>query len=185
MTWLENEIKRNKKRLERIKTNPDPKMLKANKLLYEMELVLREAQLEAWRTHNRPLVNSEYASMIMSAMGFIGLDLMGAADRTRLATEYFDITRAEGFPDTACDRTIVCLAMCVNKDLPPPDIVLAHNTACHMELTSFKAIGEYFNVKMSACVNQPRTDVAHGTIIGGESLVEFGHVATNGRLLFS
>jgi len=146
MTWLEKEIERNKKRLDRIKANPDPTMLKANKLLYEMELELRKAQLEAWRTHNRPLANSEYASIIMNAMGFVGLDLMGAADRTRLATEYFDITRAEGFPDTACDRTIVCLAMCINGDFPPPDIVLAHNTACHMELTSFKAIGEYFEV---------------------------------------
>lgn len=145
MTWLEREIERNKKRLAKIEANPDQTMLRANKLLYEMELDLRKAQLEAWRTHNQPMANSEYATALISAMGFVGLDLMGSADRTRLANEYFDIIRAKGFPDTACDRTIVCLAMCINEDYPPPDIVLAHNTACHMELTSFKAIGEYFN----------------------------------------
>ncbi len=145
MTWLEKEIERNKRRLERIETNPDWTMLQANRLLYEMELDLRQRQLEAWRTGNQPMANIEYATLIMNAMGFLGLDLMGAADRTRLADQYFDILRAEGYPDTACDRTIVCLAMCINKDFPPPDIVLAHNTACHMELTSFKAIGEHFD----------------------------------------
>jgi benzoyl-CoA reductase/2-hydroxyglutaryl-CoA dehydratase subunit BcrC/BadD/HgdB len=146
LTWLEKEIERNKARLERIRTSPDRTMLKANRLLYEMELDLRKAQLDAWRNHSRPMINSEYATVLMNAMGFVGLDLMGAADRTRLAGEYFDIIRAHGYPDTACDRTIVCLAMCVNQDFPPPDIVLAHNTACHMELTSFKAIGEHFGV---------------------------------------
>ena len=145
MTWLEKEIERNKKRLARIASAPDKRMLQANKLLYEIELDYRIAQLEAWRTGNRPLANIEYASLIVNALGFLGLDFMGAADRTRLASEYFDIIRAHGFPDTACDRTIVCLAMCINKDFPPPDLVLAHNTACHMELTSFKAIGEYFD----------------------------------------
>jgi benzoyl-CoA reductase/2-hydroxyglutaryl-CoA dehydratase subunit BcrC/BadD/HgdB len=143
LTWLEREIERNQKRLARIESNPDPRMLKSNKLLYEMELDLRRAQLEAWRTRSKPLANSEYATLLINAMGFVGLDLMSAADRTRLASDYFSIIRANGFPDTACDRTIVCLAMCINKDFPPPDIVLAHNTACHMEMMSFKAIGEH------------------------------------------
>lgn len=146
MTWLESEIERNKKRLERIESNPDQKMLRSNRLLYQMELDLRKAQLDAWRTGSRPMANCEYATLLINSMGFIGLDLMGAADRTRLATDYFDIIRAKEFPDTACDRTIVCMAMCINGDFPAPDIVLAHNTACHMELMSFKAIGEYFNV---------------------------------------
>ena len=145
MTWLEKEIERNKRRLERIKTKPDWTMLQANRLLYEMELDLREKQLEAWRTGNKPMVNIEYTTVMLNAMGFLGLDLCGAADRTRLAGEYFDIVRAEGFPDTACDRTIISLAMCINGDFPPPDIVMAHNTACHMEMASFKAIGEYFD----------------------------------------
>lgn len=145
MTWLEREIERNKKRLARIEASPDKSMLRANRLLYEMELDFRLAQLDAWRTGNRPMANIEYATLVINAMGFLGLDLMGAADRTRLASEYFDIIRAKGFPDTACDRTIVCLAMCINEDFPAPDLVMAHNTACHMELTSFKAIGEYFN----------------------------------------
>jgi benzoyl-CoA reductase/2-hydroxyglutaryl-CoA dehydratase subunit BcrC/BadD/HgdB len=145
LTWLEREINRNKKRLERIESNPDPSMLKSNKLLYEMELDLRRAQFDAWRTGRKPLANSEYATLLINAMGFLGLDLMSAADRTGLATDYFDIIRAHGFPDAACDRTIVSLAMCINQDFPPPDIVLAHNAACHMELMSFKAIGEYFN----------------------------------------
>ncbi|MFH1091172.1 MAG: 2-hydroxyacyl-CoA dehydratase family protein, partial [Pseudomonadota bacterium] len=144
MNWLEIEIERNKKRLARIASSPDKSMLQANKLLYEMELDLRIAQLEAWRTGSRPMANSEYATLIISALGFIGLDLMGAADRTRLASEYFDILRANGFPDTACDRTIVCLAMCINRDFPVPNLVLATNTACQMELVSFKAIAEFF-----------------------------------------
>lgn len=144
MTWLEKEIDRNQKRLDRIESDPDPRMLKSNKLLYEMELDLRKAQLEAWQSGSKPLANSEYATILINAMGFLGLDLMSAADRTRLASDYFDIIRENQFPDSACDRTIVCLAMCINKDFPPPDIVLAHNTACHMELMSFKAIGEHF-----------------------------------------
>ncbi len=144
MNWLEREIERNQRRIQRVETSRDWIMLKANKLLYEMELDLRRAQLEAWRTGNRPMANSEYVTLLVNAMGFLGLDLMGAADRTRLAGDYFHMVRAAGFPDTACDRTIVCLAMCMNDDFPPPDIVLAHNTACHMELMSFKAIGEHF-----------------------------------------
>jgi benzoyl-CoA reductase/2-hydroxyglutaryl-CoA dehydratase subunit BcrC/BadD/HgdB len=144
LSWLENEIERNQKRLQRIESNPDQRMLRSNKLLYELELDLRKEQLEAWRTGSRPMANCEYATMLINAMGFLGLDLMGAADRTRLADDYFDIIRAQEYPDTACDRTIVCMAMCINNDFPPPDIVLAHNTACHMELMSFKAIGEHF-----------------------------------------
>jgi benzoyl-CoA reductase/2-hydroxyglutaryl-CoA dehydratase subunit BcrC/BadD/HgdB len=144
MNWLEKEIERNKKRIKKIDESSNPFFLRSNKLLYENELDLRMAQLEAWKTGNKPIMNSEYATVLMNAMGCIGLDLVGIADRTGLASDYFEIIREQGFPDHACDRTIVSLAMCINGDLPVPDIVLAHNTACHMELLSFKALAEKF-----------------------------------------
>ena len=145
-TWLETEIARNQKRIDKINASSDSTKIKANKMLYELELDLRKAQLEAWKTHNKPLINSDHIPMMVYAMGGIGIDSMGAADRTMLATEYFNVLRSQGFPDDACDRTIVIIALCVSKNFPPPDFVIATSFACPMECISPKAIGHYFNM---------------------------------------
>ena len=146
MTWLEQEIARNQKRIARISANPDPTKLKANKLLYELELDLRIAQMDAWKTGSRPLINSDHLPPLVYALGGIGIDSMGAADRTMLAAEYFNILRSNNFPDDACDRTIVIIALCVSKNFPPPNFVIATSFACPMECVSPKAIGHYFDM---------------------------------------
>ena len=146
MTWLEQEIARNQKRIDRITTNPDATKIKANKLLYELERDLRIAQLDAWKTGNKPLINSDHLPPLVYAMGGIGLDMTGAADRTMLATEYFNVLRSNNFPDDACDRTIVIIALTVSKNFPPPNFVISTSFACPMECVSPKAIGEYYNL---------------------------------------
>lgn len=146
MTWLEEEIRRYQKRIDRIKENPEPAKLKSNLLLYELERDFRVAQLEAWRSGRPLFATGEHLPCVIQSLGFLNLDLVAAADRTRLGTKFFDILRANGFPDDACDRTIVCIAMCINGDLPPPDFVVATPMACEMELTAYKSIGEYFRV---------------------------------------
>lgn len=143
MIWLEAEIERYQNRIRRIEANPDPTKLKCNRLLYELERDFRKAQLQAWRL-GKLFASGEHVSCLVPALGFVNLDLVGAADRVTLASPFFDILRAKGFPDDACDRTIVCIAMCINGDFPPPNFMVATNMACEMELTSFKAIGEYF-----------------------------------------
>lgn len=145
-TWLEQEIERNQKRIDKILANPDATKIKANKILYELERDLRISQLESWHTGKPPLINSDHLPQLVYALGGIGIDSMGAADRTVLATEYFDVLRAKGFPDDACDRTVVIIAMCVSGDFPPPNFVLSTSMACPMECISPKAIGEYFKV---------------------------------------
>lgn len=146
MTWIETEIQRNQKRIDKIMANPESTKLKANKILYELERDLRIAQLDAWRNGKPPLINSDHLPPLVYALGGIGLDSMGAADRTMLATEYFDVLRSNNFPDDACDRTVVIIALCVSGNFPPPSFVIATSFACPMECVSPKAIGEYFNV---------------------------------------
>jgi len=146
MTWIEEEIRRNQRRIDRILENPDPTKLKANKILYELERDLRIAQLESWRSGKPPLANSDHLPQLVRGLGCTGLDLFGAADRTVLATDYFDILRANSFPDDACDRTVVIIALCISGNFPPPNFVLSTSFACPMECISPKAIAEYFKV---------------------------------------
>jgi hypothetical protein len=45
-------------------------------------------------------------------------------------------------------------------------------------------IGDQFNVQMPADLDQFWGNNSHGTVVGGERLVQLGHGATNGWALF-
>jgi hypothetical protein len=45
-------------------------------------------------------------------------------------------------------------------------------------------MGHQIDVEVTARFHKLRTDNAHGTVVGGEGLVQLGHLAADGRLAF-
>ena len=182
MNWLEKEIQKNQRRIDRIASQPSSTKLRANKLFYELERDLRISQLDAWHTGKPPLINNDHLFPLVYALGGIGIDSVGVADRTTLATEYFDFLRANNFPDDACDRTVVIIALCASGQFPPPNLIISTDMACPLECISPKAIGEFFNrpvFHISTSIKSTEEGLACVTDQIGE-LIEFAEAKVPG-----
>lgn len=140
MNFLEEEIAKLNRRIQKIGDNPDPTKLKSNKLLYELELDYRRHQLEAWQ-QGQLFAEPGLFQPLVQALGFENGDYIMAADRTSHADQHFDTVRAMGFPDSLCDRTIVQLAMLKSQHMPPPALVISHNNACEAIKLGANALG--------------------------------------------
>ncbi len=143
MNFYEAEIAKCEKRIKRIEENPDPAKLGSNKILYELDRDLNIARLQDWR-EGKPFADG-LPGPLAKAMGFHHLDLDVSADRSQLATSQFDTIRAAGFPDYACDRTIVFIAMCMTKELPPPSFLVSNNYACDPIMLAYNALARLFD----------------------------------------
>jgi hypothetical protein len=146
MNFFETNIATGERRIKKIAENPDPAMLKSNKLRYELERDLYLDQLEAWR-NGKPLADITPTLMpLLRSMGFEHVDLQSAADRSQLTTSKFDTIRAVGLPEQACDRTIVMIAMCVAGELPVPNFLASSNQACDPLKFSYNALARQFDI---------------------------------------
>jgi benzoyl-CoA reductase/2-hydroxyglutaryl-CoA dehydratase subunit BcrC/BadD/HgdB len=147
LNFLEREIAKYERRLKRIEQGPlDPHKLKSNKLYYALELEYRRSQLDAWR-QGRPFAAATGLSPLMRAMGFAYWDSVQAADRVgQEANSYFDVVRAEGLPDYACDRTVITTVMSITGNVPVPDFILTSNHACDLFALCLTTLGYYFSV---------------------------------------
>jgi len=130
MNFYEAEIVKCQKRIKKIEENPDPVKFKSNKILYEIERDLNIARLRDWR-EGKPFIEGLTAPL-MSAMGCQPMAIEFCADRSTLDRSRLDTIRALGLPDYACDRTVVCIDMCMKKELPPPNLIVSHNCASLM-----------------------------------------------------
>ena len=132
------------RRISKIRGNPDPTKMKSNVRMYELEHKYRQRQFEAWRA-GKPFADGTFLSILFKAMGFEYADLMRTADRTQMAGEYFDVLRREGLPDDACDRTIVCIAMCKEGHFPVPDFLVTTNMACDPAMLMLNTVAHMFD----------------------------------------
>lgn len=147
MRWLEKEIALNQKRIKKITENPDPSKLTCNKMLYELELGLRKAQLEACREGKVCLVAGiQYIEPLLRSLGLQPLDLQGAADKVKIADEYLRIAKSNGFPDNHCDRTVAFIGMALSGDLPLPRLIVTTNSGCDPLYLGFNALAHHFEI---------------------------------------
>ncbi len=155
MNWLEEEIELNERRVKKITENPAPHKLACNRKLYELELSLRKAQLEAWREEKSCLVAGiSTIEPLLRSMGLQPLDLQGAADKVKVADEYMDIIKAAGFPDNHCDRTVAYIGMCIKGYLPLPKLVVTSNVGCDSLYLGFNALARHLNIPVF-CLDVP------------------------------
>src|SRR3972149_6138174 len=94
------------RRVRKIRENPDPSKLRATGMLYELELELRQHELEGWKS-GRPFCFGPNIPALITSMGFQYLPIQNEADRVTQADKYFEVLRAHGYPDHPCDRTII------------------------------------------------------------------------------
>ncbi len=147
MRYLEGEIGRFQKRLQKIKENPDPTKLRANAMLYELQLDDAISQLEDYKA-GKPF-SYGYPRFILHAMGFTVYGGHGQADRTAQGegnTRYIDILRDDGWPDLACDRTVVAILLVTSGDYPKPHFVSVCNESCEFASHNSQALAQLCKV---------------------------------------
>ena len=150
MDYFEEQIVRYERRIKKIKEHPDPKKLKSNVLLYECEMELRKAQLKAWQ-EGTPLGSAPPRMQpLLRSLGMQHMDTETAAQRTGQTDSLFDIVRQTGMTDEGCDMTIVPLAMCISKQIPPADYIIGSYALCFPFFTSYYQISRYFDVPFYA-----------------------------------
>ena len=173
MNFYEAEVAKCDRRIRKIEGNPDPAMLKTNKMRYELERDRMIHKVQAWR-EGKPFADGPARPLLM-ALGFELMDLYGSADRTGLAERHFETVRRVALPEIACDRTVVGIAMCVNGELPPPSLMLVSNRACDPDMLSCNALGRWFNAA-TYCVDTPlKADDGALKYVAGQlgELIEF------------
>ncbi|MBN1367242.1 MAG: 2-hydroxyacyl-CoA dehydratase [Dehalococcoidales bacterium] len=110
MNIFEIELDRMQKRLKRLEEreiqNPDPTRLQSNKLLYQIEIEQRQAQLQALSEGKKFGV---VWGLLGQSMGFIPADA-GITIPQDAAMKYFDEVRTKGQVGDACDMSIVTWA---------------------------------------------------------------------------
>ena len=149
MGYLEDQVEKLGKRIQKIKTNPDPAKPRSNLLMYEAELEHRKAQIAA-QQEGRPfaLAGSNFA-ILPRALGFEMLDATRSADRIGLekTSYYFDRVNELGFPQFFCERTILCLPLLLEGGgLPRPNVIIASQGACELSGFSFNAVAKLLNI---------------------------------------
>ena len=69
MNFYEREIAKYQRRIERIKSNPDPRYLKSNATLYQITLDFMTGELEAWKKGEPFVFNEGADGFVIQAMG--------------------------------------------------------------------------------------------------------------------
>ena len=148
MNFYESEMIKCQKRIKKIEENPDPTKFKSNKILYEIERDLNYARLQSWK-EGKPFIEG-LTPPLMRAMGFEPMALEISADRSMLDKGRYETIRSLGLPEYACDRTMVCIDMCLKKELPPPSFIVSHNCACDPIKLAYNTVGRMFNAPVAA-----------------------------------
>ncbi|MBM2825206.1 MAG: 2-hydroxyglutaryl-CoA dehydratase D-component [Dehalococcoidales bacterium] len=147
MRYLETAIAKYQRRIKSIKDNPDPTKLKSNLMLYEMELEDAIGQLEDHKA-GKPFAYGGYPRYLLRSMGFSHGGGHGAADRTAQgegSTRYLDSLRNGGWPELACDRTVVAILLVTSGDFPKPSFVSICNESCEFASHNGQALAQLFH----------------------------------------
>ncbi|HEX78195.1 MAG TPA: 2-hydroxyacyl-CoA dehydratase [Dehalococcoidia bacterium] len=141
MEFLETEIAKYQRRIDKIKANPDPTKLKSNLQMYELERDERIAELEAWK-QGKPFASGMFPPVLLRSMGFEIYDAEMACDRMERwqVKKYLQRCRELGFPDQICDRTVLKIPMVLDEDFPNLSLVVANNWECESIPLTFQTI---------------------------------------------
>ncbi|MFC1990092.1 2-hydroxyacyl-CoA dehydratase [Chloroflexota bacterium] len=145
--YLEQEITKLQRRIKMIKENPDPTKLKSNFMLYEMQLDDNIGQLEDIKA-GKPFAYG-HPGNLLRASGFTVYGGHQAADKTAQgegSTRYLDCLRDGGWPELACDRTVVVIVLVTSGDYHRPDFVSVCNLACEMGNHNSQALAQLCKV---------------------------------------
>ncbi len=145
LAYLENEVARCERRIQRIKDHPDPSKPKSNILLYELERDFRIEQKDAFKS-GKPI--GYLRGSLTRAMGMVPWDAIMSADRThgKAATVYFDMIRKEGMPEHTCDRCSVLIPMLMKGDFPKPDFIVTSNFECVPVFLAHLLVAQLMNI---------------------------------------
>jgi len=142
MNYLESEITKYQRRIDRIKANPDPTKLKSNLMLYEIERDNCIGELEDFKA-GKPFAYG--LGGLTRAMGFASSGGFMAADKTAQgegSTRYLDMLRDGNWPELACDRTVVAILLSTKGDLPKPSFVSVCNLSCEFASHTAQALAQ-------------------------------------------
>ncbi|MFH1088138.1 MAG: 2-hydroxyacyl-CoA dehydratase family protein, partial [Chloroflexota bacterium] len=157
MNFFEAEIAKYDGRIKKVRESPNPSMLKSNVLLYEIWRDHRKRQLKAWQ-NGEPFVYCGGASMplkVLSTMGLHPIYMAGLGDRAvAQAAEGFSVLRSLGYPDPACDRTVVPIGLAIGGIIPPPRLAVALFGVCEAEGASALWPARHFNAP-TFCFDHP------------------------------
>ncbi len=134
---LERMQKRVKKLEESLATDPDPRKLKTNKLLYELDIDARKAQLEAYR-EGKPFTGAGGMSggLLAQAMGFVpGDGIMMAVTNIPQgeALKYFDEVRAKGMVADCCDMSVMVYSQMDHVERPRGRVAIIAQKPCTVQ----------------------------------------------------
>ncbi len=147
LRYLEEEIVRYDKRVQKILANPDPTKPKSNYLMYELERDNRISNIEAYKA-GKPFATGLYPPTIFKALGLEVWDGVMASDRTggEPAKRYFEAVQRGGLPYQVCDRTVISIPMVISGDCPKPALVVSTNWECENIPLCHNFIGKYYDL---------------------------------------
>ena len=121
------------RRVAKIEANPDPTKLFSTKFRYQME---RDEMLEKIQAYEQgiPIGYSVcgLGARIFPAMGAYYLHPSITADSVLAghASRLMDRARELGYPDRACERTLLPIAAVADSQMPPPSFCVATTDSC-------------------------------------------------------
>ncbi|MBI4303655.1 MAG: hypothetical protein HY665_04900 [Chloroflexi bacterium] len=148
MNFFERRMETLQRRIKRIRENPAPGRMKSNLLMYQNEFERWEWLNEAWKA-GKPFTYSGYAPL-MRAMGFYNTTPRSMSDRAgpEVANKCYDLIRKEGYPEMACDRSVMPTVLPELNEFPIPALIITSNAPCEHAGNCYKALALQFNVPL-------------------------------------
>jgi benzoyl-CoA reductase/2-hydroxyglutaryl-CoA dehydratase subunit BcrC/BadD/HgdB len=139
MNMYEIELKRMQERLKRLEEtfekNPDPTKLKTNKMLYEVDIEARKAQIEAFQEGKLFFGGQGIPILLGMAMGMVpmtGANMVPDVPQD-MAMQIFDEVRSGGAVGDACDMSIMVYSLRDHVEGLTQKIDICHQNPCSVQ----------------------------------------------------
>ena len=150
MKWpaLEILLQKYERRVEKVKATPDPRKLKSNLLIYELERDDLRAKLKAGEDGYPPISSYLWPPPLLKSLGFYYWDQEGMADRMNpeQVNSYLQKAREYGFPDQICDRTILKVMPLIMGEYPKLSLAIEVNSDCYNLPITNAIVAEYMDI---------------------------------------
>ncbi|MBI4294839.1 MAG: 2-hydroxyacyl-CoA dehydratase [Chloroflexi bacterium] len=147
--FFQIELEKYERRIKKVSENPDPKLLKSNKLSYELWWSYNKRLLEAWERGEPFVWSTGGAARLIESMGLHVLHLTIIADRIRpdMSMTFFDEARRFGYPADVCDWCQVATGICLSEGaLPEPRFAITDVAECEMITQQAMLMARHYKV---------------------------------------